>query len=98
MYTISFQRNRAVFPRRNYILPFSEFLHLLSILCKILCTIPHSRRLWGQPGHAPPIIKLGGQNPFLPIIRGELLKNRILPPIIRDKEIKIQILKKAVDD
>src|SRR6218665_3873137 len=33
----------------------------------------HRRRLWGQPGHAPPIIRMGGQNPFFapPIIRRE---------------------------
>src|SRR6218665_2992193 len=26
----------------------------------------HRRRLWGQPGHAPPIIKMGAKPPFAP--------------------------------
>ena len=35
-------------------------------------SLVHRRRLWGQHGHAPPIIKRG-QNPFLcpPLIRLE---------------------------
>src|SRR6218665_142227 len=28
----------------------------------------HRRRLWGQPGHAPPIIKMGGKTAFCPPI------------------------------
>src|SRR6218665_217473 len=52
----------------------------------------------GQPGHAPPIIKMGGQNPFLapPIIRADFLfcsifvKKNMKERRNREKERKIQ--------
>src|SRR6218665_487596 len=42
----------------------------------------HRRRLWGQPGHAPPIIRMGGKTPFCP------------PPIIRREVFNFVYLKK----
>src|SRR6218665_823639 len=55
---------------------------------KHIHTHTHRRRLWRQPGHVPPIIRLGAKPLFfIPIIQRRIFW-KLLKREARDKEIK----------
>ena len=74
---------------------YIPFIHLY------ICIYLHRHRLWGQPGHAPPITKTG-QNPFFAPNNQTRIFYETKKEKYKEKEVNLnegcKFLKKVVDD